>query len=332
MIAEPYPFLFTPVFVPSPQAGGLFLDYAADSYGQLEQSPAEAWLLFDDGARSSVVVNGPLAGMSLSELFKRFGDDLTGRDTSVDGSFPLFARLLDVGTTQPIQVHPDADPAASGTAPETNAKFWYSIDREPGARITIGISRQVTNQQILLHLNRPGFERLLQRYPARPGDSYLVPPGFVHSISAGNLILEIQQRLIDPLLLAPVAEGGTNVSHEEQQRALASINREARRNVRVSREAGTATHTRRIALTPNCPYFQIEEIRLHDHIFLRTRRESFHLIYAVRGSVTVRWEDLALELTNGMLCCIPATCGDYTIVCGDTPSELLKIMPGPITP
>jgi mannose-6-phosphate isomerase len=297
--------------------------YLDGGYGELSENPGEAWLLFDDGHRASAIANGPLEQAALADLVRTRSDELVGRQHSPKMPFPLAVRLIDTASDQPLQVHPDVDSLAEPNG-RTNAKFWYSLASEAGARIIDGIAQQVTNQQILLNLDKPGFDRLLQRYPARKGDSFLVPPGFVHSIGAGNLVLEIQQRYIEPLVL----QTGDRASPDQgldKQAALSAINREARTNLRISREAGTATHTRRIMLTPNCPYFQIEEIRLEDHIFLRATSDSFNLVIVTRGKVTVRWKDTGLKLGPGMLCCIPACCGDYKLETIDGGSELLRV-------
>lgn len=323
MNAELYPFVFRPVLVPAAHAGHLMNDYLEGAYGELTEAPVEAWLLFDDGKRSSSIANGPLERVTVAELAASRGEELVGQQHSARVPFPLSVRLIDMGLDQPLQVHPDID-SVSGQAGSTNAKFWYSLAAEPGARIIVGIAQQVTNQQILLNLDKPGFERLLQRYPSRPGDSYLVPPGFVHSIRAGNLILEVQQRYIEPFVLQTGADG-SGAQALDRQAALAAINREARTNLRISRESGSTSHTRKIMLTPNCPYFQIEEIRLFDHIFLRTNRDSFNLVVVTRGKLVVRWERTGLILTQGMLCCIPAACGDYKLEAMTANAELLRI-------
>jgi len=100
---------------------------------------------------------------------------------------------------------------------------------------------------------------------------------------------------------------------------------EARQNPRISRESGTATHTRRIPLTPHCPYFSVEEVRLYDHIFLRTTGDSFHLLALQRGEVTVEWGNEALPLRPGQLCCVPACLGEYKVVTRNGPAEFLKV-------
>lgn len=292
-------------------------DFLTASYGELSESPGEAWLLFDDGQRGSVVANGPFAQVPLTDLVRSRPDKLVGRHHSSRNPFPFSIRLIDTAEDQPIQVHPE-----TLSSNDSNAKFWYSLAARPGAKIIDGIAQQITNQQLLANLNKPTFKDLLQHYPGRPGDSYLIPPGFIHSLGAGNMILEVQQHYEQPLVLASNIKGDTR---ENQQAALDALNWEARTNMRISREAGVTSHTRRVKLTSNCPYFRIEEIRLKDHIFLRTDETSFNLIIITKGHASLTWNAVTIDLKPGMLCCIPAACGDYKVETVTDQSELLQV-------
>ncbi len=323
MPTQLYPLVFRPLLVSSPTGGGLLSPYLAGGYGELAEPPSAAWLLFDDGKRSSCIANGPLEGTPLGQLVGTCPDELVGCRHPGGAIFPLAIRLLDIGQDQPLQVHPDVDVLPAGDT-LTNACFWHSLACRAGARVIVGISLQVTNQQILLNLDKPGFERLLQTYPARRGDSYLVPPGFVHALSAGNLIFEVRQNCRDPLVLRAGREAGSQ-ANGDRQKVLAAVKREARHNLRISREASAATYTRRLQLTPNCPYFQVEEIRLHDHIFLRTTGDSFNLIAVTHGQAQLLWQDQSVSLGPGLLCCVPACCGDYKIDATCGPATLLRL-------
>jgi mannose-6-phosphate isomerase class I len=148
----------------------------------------------------------------------------------------------------------------------------------------------------------------------------------VHGLSAGNLVWE----------LAAQNQAGLNLIPADQEKAEAgpetanvfdAICFESRQNPRISREAGSATHTRRILLTGHCPYFDVEEIRLHDHIYLKTSPDSFHLLTVIRNSVTLTGKDFRQELHTGNLCCIPACWGDYRLEADPkAPAEVLKCM------
>ncbi|MDT8390878.1 MAG: hypothetical protein RRC34_10265 [Lentisphaeria bacterium] len=317
MTTDLYPLVFRPVLVPHSWAGSFMGDFLAATYGELSESPGEAWLLFDDGQRGSVVANGAFAQVPLTDLVRSRPDKLVGRHHVSRNPFPFSIRLIDTAEDQPVQVHPE-----TLSSNDSNAKFWYSLAARPGAQIIDGIAQQVTNQQLLANLNKPAFNRLLQHYPGRPGDSYLIPPGFIHSLGAGNMILEIQQRYEQPLVLASEPTSG---ARENQQAALDALNWEARTNMRISREAGVTNHTRRVNLTANCPYFTVEEIRLKDHIFLRADETSFNVIILIKGHAVLKWSAVTIDLKPGMLCCVPAACGDYKIETVETRSELLRV-------
>src|SRR5258708_26438216 len=56
---------------------------------------AEAWLVSDEPANSSRVLEGALAGRTLRELMSIAGPQLLGEALPRDGRFPLLLKLLD---------------------------------------------------------------------------------------------------------------------------------------------------------------------------------------------------------------------------------------------
>ena len=85
------------------------------------------------------------------------------------------------------------------------------------------------------------------------------------------------------------------------------------------------THTRRINLTRNCPFFQVSDIRLFDLISMRTDGDSFHLLTTIRGRVRLTAAGVDLQLKRGTTCCVPAGNGDYQIRAETEDAELLRI-------
>ncbi|OPZ23328.1 MAG: putative mannose-6-phosphate isomerase YvyI [Lentisphaerae bacterium ADurb.BinA184] len=318
-----HPLFFQPVCRQQPWAGGRLAAFLGED-SSARPDTGEWWQLIDDGETQSVVAAGPLRGVTLRELVRSHTTDLIGRRSSPSAPFPLCARLLDTAADQPLSVHPAGDRRTDAGVVRTNTRFWYLLQAAPGATVTVGIASSVTGQQVLTMLDEPGLPRLLHQTPARPGDAYLIPAGIVHSIGAGNLVWELAECNVPPCRLR-TADGRGAVPPEERDMAVRALLLESRQSLRIQRETSAATHTRRIVLTPNCPHFMVDEIRLFDYISLRTTGESFHLLTVVAGTVAIKWREGALELAAGDLCCVPASLGEYRVAIVNGPAELLRV-------
>lgn len=319
-----YPLCFSPIHVRRSWSGSLLADYLADEAAEVGlDGTGESWSLVDCGTVQSRVANGPDAGASLHDLVCRYGSSLVGRRQAADAPFPLCARILDVGQTQPLCIHPERRPNPAQPELGPNSKFWYCLEHTDKARIAVGIRQRVTRLQFTRRLNCPELQELLQVYPSRRGDAFFVPPGRVHSIGAGNLVWEIQQVPVDGEPIS-VLEAGEETGAAAADAGVASVRFEDRQVARISREAGRTVYTRKVPLLHHCSAFCVDEIRLADDLFDRTNGDSFHLLLMVRGRAEVRGEGNCQPLGHGDACCVPADHGDYRITAVDGPADLLR--------
>jgi len=155
----------------------------------------ESWEVTDRPGEQSVVLDGPLAGRTLHDLWT--GPERTrlfGARASQGGErFPLLVKLLDCTATLSVQVHPPPDVAPDlGGDPKT--EMWFLLDAEPGAHLYAGLRAGVTRDAFEDDL-RAGRDvsGLLHRLAVAPGDAMFVPSGRVHALGAGCLVVEVQQ-------------------------------------------------------------------------------------------------------------------------------------------
>lgn len=139
----------------------------------------------------TTVAQGPLAGRTLPELLDADAEALLGRHLYARHGrhFPLLVKFIDARDDLSIQVHPH-DEMAPG---EGKTELWYIIDAEPGSKIYSGLNRKVDAADIARRLADRTLPDVLARHHAMAGDVFYLPAGRVHSIGAGNLLLEIQQ-------------------------------------------------------------------------------------------------------------------------------------------
>jgi mannose-6-phosphate isomerase len=157
------------------------------------RSIGESWELVDRPDEQSVVVGGPLAEVTLGELWHERRELFGARALDGPRRFPLLIKLLDARDMLSVQVHPPAVLAALiGGEPKTET--WIVLDADPGAYLLVGLEPDATRARFEASLREDGdVAGLLHRVAVTPGDAILIPSGRVHAIGPGNVILEIQQ-------------------------------------------------------------------------------------------------------------------------------------------
>ena len=114
-----------------------------------------------------------------------------------DKNAPIPALLLKLlFTSEPlsIQVHPDDAFARSTGLPNGKSEAWYILSATPGARIAVGLKRNLTPRELRTSIKDGSIAGLTQWRPAAKGDVIFVPAGTIHAIGAGIVLAEIQQR------------------------------------------------------------------------------------------------------------------------------------------
>lgn len=109
---------------------------------------------------------------------------------------PPSLRLKLIFTSEPlsIQVHPDETLARSLGLAHGKCEAWYVLSATAEARIAVGLKRQLNAAQLRACIRDGSIVERVQWHAAQAGDSTFVPPGMIHAIGAGLVIVEIQQR------------------------------------------------------------------------------------------------------------------------------------------
>ena len=168
----------------------------AERFGLDASEPiGEAWMVFDE----NVVASGPYAGRVLAEVLAELGEAILGRGVveRYGRRLPLLVKYLDTARWLSVQVHPDdayarAHEAGSGWLGKAEA--WVVLEAEPDARIVYGVRRPVTREELRAAALDGSILELLNFAPVKAGDVIYVPPGTIHALGPGLLVLEVQQR------------------------------------------------------------------------------------------------------------------------------------------
>jgi mannose-6-phosphate isomerase len=106
----------------------------------------------------------------------------------------LLVKLLFTSEPLSIQVHPDDTFARAMGMPNGKSEAWYILSAEPDARIGVGLKHQVTPQQLRASIQDGSITELVDWRPIAKHDVIYIPAGTIHSIGAGIVLAEIQQR------------------------------------------------------------------------------------------------------------------------------------------
>ncbi len=215
-------------------------------------------------------------------------------------AFPLMIKLIDAKENLSVQVHPTDEYAMANENSFGKTEMWYIVEGEAGAGIYLGFSRDVTREEYEAAIKEERLTELLNFYPVKAGECYMIPAGTVHAIGAGCLICEIQQNSNLTYRVYDYGrrdkDGNTRPLHIEKALAVSDL---------------TAYHHTPPTgdLLATCPYFHVEKHTVGGELSLATNGESFHALTCVSGSGSIDGEPLAA----GDTFFVPATHGAYTL-------------------
>ena len=155
---------------------------------------AESWEIVDHGLDQSVVVDGPLAGISLHEIATRFAPALYGQQKDFPPRFPLLLKFLDAQLDLSLQVHPNDAQAALLSPPDLGkSEAWYVLHASPGSKIHAGLLPNIDEPALRQAIAQGRCQDCLYSFDAQVNDCVFLKAGTVHALGAGTMIAEIQQ-------------------------------------------------------------------------------------------------------------------------------------------
>jgi mannose-6-phosphate isomerase len=165
----------------------------------------------------------------------------------------LLLKLLFTSEPLSIQVHPDDEFARLIGLPNGKTEAWYILAAAPGARVAVGLKRQLTPQELRASIRDGSIANLTQWRPVAKGDSIFVPAGTIHAIGAGIVLAEIQQHSDTTFRLFDY--GRQRELHEENAVAVSDAGP-------AQTQSGPRRLTAARTLLIASPHFVIERIEL----------------------------------------------------------------------
>jgi mannose-6-phosphate isomerase len=94
-----------------------------------------------------------------------------------------------------IQVHPDDEAARSAGHRRGKDEAWLVLEAEPGARVGLGLKREVGRGELRSAVAEGSLEALVDWREVAPGDFFYSPAGTIHALGPGLTLVEIQQNV-----------------------------------------------------------------------------------------------------------------------------------------
>ena len=189
-----YPLKFKPVYLEKIWGGNYH-------YRELKRKVkpdakiGESWEISTVNNVDSEVVNGPLAGNTLSELIEVYMGELVG-DVVYDifGTFfPILIKIIDANEDLSVQVHPTDIVALEKHNSLGKSEMWYVLDAGENGQIIPGFAQKTSAEEFQSKIYGPEIYPFLNKINVKTGDVFYIPSGRVHSLCKGTVVVEIQE-------------------------------------------------------------------------------------------------------------------------------------------
>lgn len=289
----------------------------------------ESWELSAMPGRESVVAAGDDCGLTLTQLVQRYGADLVGEDVyrRYGDRFPLLIKFIDARRDLSIQVHPGDEMARRCHNCSGKNEMWYILEADEGAVIHTGFNRSITLEEFDRRLSDGTILDVINATHSKPGDTFYIPAGQIHSIGAGNLLVEIQQssdityRVWD--YNRRDADGNLRQLHVDQAREALDF---SARECQVHDEQGTSHGLTNLV---NSLEFDVRRLEFEDCYKLEyAGPHSFVAVVCIQGETAIQAVDMpSIVLRQGETALIPAAAdrveltGTATLLMATVPTE-----------
>ncbi len=279
-------------------------------YGkQTDMTPlAESWELSCHKDGLSTILGGEYDGQTLDRYIKANPECLGTLRKSDE--LPILIKLIDAKSNLSVQVHPNDLQAKEWENENGKTEMWYVVSADEGAKMTCGMKKSVTKEDLEAAIKNNTVEELLNTTPSKAGDVFFVEAGTVHAIGAGNVIAEIQQnsnvtyRLYD--YNRKDKNGNTRELHIEKGVKAANCEVNEPREIPLCSDG-----TRLLGI---CEYFAVKELKLTDKKELYVDEKSYQALMVVNGSAKLQTETDTITIAKGETVFLPANLGVYTLI------------------
>mgnify|MGYP002739833912 CR=1 FL=1 len=280
-----------------------------------QEKIGESWEISGVNGNESVVDNGADAGLNLTQMIDKYGAAMVGEKNykQFGNSFPLLIKIIDAAGDLSLQVHPDDDLARKRHNSLGKTEMWYIVDTEPDAVICAGLSRDITPDDYVAKVNDNTLMEVVAHHKSHPGDVFFLPAGRIHSIGAGNLLVEVQEtsdityRIYD-FGRVDAKTGKPRELHVEQAKDAIDY------TVFPSYVTQPAAPVDGVTELVNCKHFIVDKVTVDGTKLIKNVTDSFTTLTCIDGELTVTDDRKnVVSMHKGESVLVPAMATEFTL-------------------
>lgn len=290
-----------------------------------QRNIGESWELSGLKEDESIVLEGPFAGKTITELAQAYRGQLLGEKVyeRTGTEFPLLIKFIDAREDLSIQVHPDdalAEERHNGSKGKT--EMWYVVQADQNAHLMCGLTRKITPEEYAAKVENNTITDVLHDYNVKAGDVFFLPAGRIHSIGAGCFITEIQQTSDITYRIYDFGRVGLDGRYRELHTEL------SKEAIDYTVLVDYKTAYKNVKNVENqlvdCRYFTTSLLDLTEPVNIPVKeRDSFMVVICVEGcGVLTDSEDNMITLSQGETILIPACTEKVTF----SPTDSMKLL------
>ncbi|MCK9255259.1 MAG: mannose-6-phosphate isomerase, class I [Bacteroidales bacterium] len=188
-----YPIKFKSIYKTKVWGGDKIKNLKSDK--KTPDNCGEAWEISAIQGDLSIVSNGFLKNNTIEEIIEIYMGEILGDKIfeKFGYEFPLLIKIIEAKENLSVQVHPNDETAKERHNARGKSEIWYILETDKNAKLVSGFSKSTNAEEFYNAVKQNSLEDLLNAVETKAGEVYYMPAGRVHSLGAGNLILEVQQ-------------------------------------------------------------------------------------------------------------------------------------------
>ncbi|MCM1348370.1 MAG: class I mannose-6-phosphate isomerase [Firmicutes bacterium] len=280
-----------------------------------QEKIGESWEISGVPSNPSVVDNGPDAGMTLPQVLEKYKELLVGKHTyeRYGNTFPLLIKIIDAAGDLSLQVHPDDELAAKRHNSLGKTEMWYIVDTDPDAVICAGLSKNITPDEYAAKIADNTLMDVVAHHKSHPGDVFFLPAGRIHSIGAGNLLVEVQEtsdityRIYD-FGRVDAKTGKPRQLHVEESKDAVDF------KVYPNYVSKAGPEIDGISSLVQCDHFKVFRVKIDGKHTFKPTNDSFSSFTCIEGHLTVTDDrGNSVEMRQGESVLVPAMATTITV-------------------
>lgn len=326
-----YPIKFLPIASRRPWGGDSLAKVMGKKFTELspegeevaidpDELIGESWEVADMGEQDSVVLNGFLAGNTIGDVMETYMERVVGDDVfeHFGTQFPLLIKYLDITGKLSVQVHPDDKVASERYDQLGKTEVWYIMDAKPGAKIYMGLSKDVTAQEFYDACKSATADKILNVIHPKKGDVIFIKPGTVHAAEGGITVCEIQESSDMTFRLYDWGREFNPATARKMhlEEAFDIINLSKYDPSAYTPSDGVKPTTTTTTPIADCPQFTVNKLTLYDEMEIKDC-ETFLVYNCLEGQVSIQYTEdgrqKALLVNQGDTALVPAEAPDFIL-------------------